>query len=180
MNNRNKGKAKNILAWCSIPLILLLTYCLDGYATFHSSNYSFIHNIVDTPPPVVKNANDSLKFPIKTKSDTLRTPRMSEEKKPTTDSVFTQFADTFTFKRSKDTLSAPVVYHADDSMVIDVPAEKMYLYGKVSSVKYEDNNLSAPLIEFDQKTSIVSAFLVKDSMGKALSYPILPKLIYKR
>jgi LPS-assembly protein len=171
MNNRNKGKAKNILAWCSIPLILLLTYCLDGYATFHSSNYLFSHNIIDTPPPVIKNANDTLKLPIKKKTDTLRTPRMSEEKKPTTDTVFSQLADTFTFKRSKDTLSAPVVYHADDSMVIDVPAEKMYLYGKVSSVKYEDNNLSAPLIEFDQKTSIVSAFLVKDSTGKVVSYP---------
>jgi LPS-assembly protein len=171
MNNRNKGKAKNILAWCSLPLILLLTYCLDGYATFHSSNYVFSNNIIDTPPPIIKNAKDSLKFAAKKKVDTLRVPRMNEERKPITDTVFTQFADTFTFKRSKDTLSSPVVYHADDSMVIDVPAEKMYLYGKVSSVKYEDNNLSAPLIEFDNKTSIVSAFLVKDSTGKVTSYP---------
>jgi LPS-assembly protein len=171
MNNRNKGKAKNILAWCSLPLILLLTYCLDGYATFHSNSYTFIHNIIDTPPPVIKNAKDSLKFPVKKQPDTLRVPSMSEEKKQATDTVFTQFADTFTFKKSKDTLSAPVVYHADDSMVVDVPAEKMYLYGKVSSIKYEDNNLSAPLIEFDQKTSIVSAFLVKDSTGKVKSYP---------
>ncbi len=171
MNNRNKGKAKNILAWCSIPLILLLTYCLDGYATFHTNTYLFTYNIVDTPPPIVKNVNDSLKFATKKKTDSIRVPRMSEEKKATTDTNFTQFADTFTFKKSNDTLSSPVVYHADDSMVIDVPAEKMYLYGKVSSVKYEDNNLSAPLIEFDQKTSIVSAFLVKDSTGKVTSYP---------
>jgi LPS-assembly protein len=171
MNNRNKGKAKNILAWCSLPLILLLTYCFDAYATFHSYNYVYRHITVDTPPPVIKNANDNLKLPIKKKTDTLRVPSMSEEKKPLADTIFTQFADTFTFKRSKDTLSAPVVYHADDSMVIDVPAEKMYLYGKISSVKYDNNNLSAPLIEFDQKANVVSAFLVKDSTGKAVSYP---------
>lgn len=79
--------------------------------------------------------------------------------------------DTFSVRMSKDTLAAPVVYHADDSMVLDVPAKKMYLYGRKSNVKYQDNSLSAPSIEYDNKTSLVKAVLVKDSLGKVISYP---------
>ena len=170
MNNRNKGKAKNILAWWCLPMFILLTYHFDGFATFQKSTYQFQHSIQDTPPFVIKNA-DTNKLIIKTKKDTVRTPSISEEKKKVTDTTINQMVDTFNFKASKDSLTAPVVYHADDSMVIDVPNEKMYLYGKISSVKYEDNDLSAPQIQFDQKTSMVSAFIKKDSTGKVLSYP---------
>ena len=170
MSNKNKGKAKNILAWWCLPLLILLTYHLKGFAKYKSYKYLYSQQIRDTPPPIKKNI-DRISGYVKKKSDTLRTPSISEEKKKKSDSLFTQSIDTFNFKTSKDSLSAPVVYHADDSMVIDVPGQKMYLYGKISSVKYEDNNLSAPQIQFDQKTSLVSAFIKKDSLGKVLSYP---------
>src|SRR5690606_1276963 len=83
------------------------------------------------------------------------------------------YVDTVNLKFSKDTLSAPVVYHADDSMVLDVPKEKLYLYGKVSSIKYLDNELEAPLIEYDQETNLVKAHLTKDSTGKVISYAVI-------
>ena len=170
MINKNKGKAKYILAWWCLPLLILLTYHFNGFAKFTSFNIQFSHAISDTPPPI-KNVLDSvLKVPRK-KSDTIRKPSISEVEPKKADTVLTQSIDTFAFRTSKDSLSAPVVYHADDSMVIDVPGQKMYLYGKVSSVKYEDNDLSAPQIQFDQKTSLVSAFIKKDSTGKVLSYP---------
>ncbi len=170
MSNRVKGKAKYILAWWCLPLLILLTYHFKGFAKLKFNKYQFVQQIRDTPPPVLKNI-DSLKLIPKKKSDTLRVPSISEEKKPVTDTLLTQSIDTFNFRASKDSLTAPVVYHADDSMVIDVPGQKMYLYGKISSVNYEDNNLSAPQIQFDQKTNLVSAFLKKDSTGKVLSYP---------
>ncbi len=173
MNNSNKGKAKNMLSWWCLPLLILLTYHFNSYAKIQHASYLFSHALVDTPPPI-KNTIDTSKGSLSKKKDTLRVPSMSEEKKKVVagDSSFTQLTDTFSFKRSKDSLSSPVVYHADDSMVIDVPAEKMYLYGKKSSVKYEENNLSAPQIQFDQKTSVVSAFLKKDSTGKVIAYPL--------
>ena len=170
MNNRNKGKAKNILAWWCLPMFILLTYHFKGFATFQKFTYQFHHSIQDTPPPVIK-LIDTNKLIIKPKKDTIRTPSISAEKQKVADTTISQLVDTFNFKTSKDSLTAPVVYHADDSMVIDVPNEKMYLYGKISSVKYEDNDLSAPQIQFDQKTSMVSAFIKKDSTGKVLSYP---------
>ncbi len=168
MNNTNKGKAKNILAWSLPLLLLLLTYHFDGFASF--IHYNIKQSFTDTPPPV-KNLTDTNIIKIKKRSDTLRKPFIGEEKKIIIDSSFTNVSDTFSFKRSKDTLDAPVVYHADDSMVFDVPTKKMILYGKISSIKYSDNNLSAPQIEYDQRTSLVKAFLKKDSAGKVLSYP---------
>lgn len=168
MNYRNKGKAKYILTWACLPLFILLTYHSEG---FSGRVFSFAHAspLSDTPPPVIK-IKDTLSV-IKKKTDTIRTPSITAKKEVIADTTIIAFADTFDFKVSKESLSSPVVYHADDSMVIDVPAQKMYLYGKVSSVKYQDNALSAPQIQFDQKTSLVSAFIKKDSTGKVISYP---------
>jgi LPS-assembly protein len=170
MNNRIKGKAKNIFIWCCMPLFILLTYHYKIYANNNVKYFTNIAAIRDTPPPIIKNAIDTTK-PVKKKIEAPRVPSFGDEKKVAKDTILSQLVDTFTFRKSKDSLNAPVVYHADDSMVIDVPNEKVYLYGKVSKIKYDGNDLSAPKIEFDQKTSIVSAFLVKDSTGKAIAYP---------
>ncbi len=87
--------------------------------------------------------------------------------------------DTIPIKKSGDSLSAPVVYQAEDSMVIDVPSRKIYLYGKETSVKYTDNELTAPIIEFDQQTQVVSAFIQKDSSGKVITYPTFNQSDFK-
>jgi LPS-assembly protein len=178
MNNLYKGKAKNISAWWYLPLFVLLTYHLQSFATYNGTQYYHYQNIVDTPPPVVK-PTEINNTNLKNKPKSTPTATFGEEKKKTIDSTYLHVTDTFTFKKSKDTLDAPIIYHADDSMVIDVPGEKMYLYGKVSSVKYSDNNLSAPEIEFDNKTSLVSAYLKKDSTGKAISYPYYESAEFK-
>lgn len=80
-------------------------------------------------------------------------------------------ADSFGFKISKDSLAAPVVYHADDSAVMDVPSKKLILYGKKSQVDYEDNSLTSPYIEYDNTTSLVKAHMKKDSTGTEIIYP---------
>jgi LPS-assembly protein len=170
MNHLYKGKAKYISAWWYLPLFVLLTYHLQSYATYNSGQFNNIHSIIDTPPPVFK-IIDTPKIATKKKPTEKTGPSFGEEKKTNVDTTYIPNTDTFTFKKSKDALDAPINYHADDSMVIDVPGEKMYLYGKVSSIKYSGNNLSAPEIQFDNKTNLVSAFLKKDSTGKAISYP---------
>jgi hypothetical protein len=86
------------------------------------------------------------------------------------DSISLQVIDTFNIKTAND-ITAPVFYNADDSMVVDIPEGKMYLYGKESRVLYLDNELSAPQIEYDRKVSLVTAVLVKDSAGKVVSMP---------
>ncbi|MBP6431564.1 MAG: LPS-assembly protein LptD [Ferruginibacter sp.] len=88
------------------------------------------------------------------------------------DTVIVPKVDTLPYKVAKDNLDAPVKYHAEDSMVLDVPAKKILLYGKETKVNYVDNELISPRIEFDQRTSLVSAYLVKDSNGNVVSMPV--------
>jgi LPS-assembly protein len=173
MNNTSKGKIKYVFLWLCLPLLLLLTYHFNTYAKINKIWLKFDINkpIVDTPPPVNNNIPTELETQ-KPAKEGFRRPTIGDEKIKIVDtSKKINVVDTFQYKKSKDGLTEPLNYHADDSMVIDVPKEKMYLYGKTSSIKYEDNNLSAPKIEFDQKTSLVSAYLVKDSTGKVVSYP---------
>ena len=95
----------------------------------------------------------------------------SKNKEQISDTNIVVKRDTFSFKSSKDSLDAPVIYHADDSMVMDIPAKKIILYGKETRVNYIDNKLVSPRIEFDQRTNLVSAYLVKDSNGNVIAFP---------
>ncbi len=84
------------------------------------------------------------------------------------DSIYTKI-DTLDLKLSKDTLDAPVVYTAEDSMVLDVDTKTIKLYGKEAKTTYKDNELTAPSIMFDQSTGNVTAALKRDSTGKVIS-----------
>ncbi len=95
----------------------------------------------------------------------------SKNKEQISDTNIVVKRDTFSFRSSKDSLDAPVIYHADDSMVMDIPAKKIILYGKETRVNYIDNKLVSPRIEFDQRTNLVSAYLIKDSNGNVIAYP---------
>ena len=166
MNNENKGKAKYSLA--SLVMLMFIAVTL-GTAQIGAQPPEFDKILTaDTIPVpssdtglVIKKSTpglqDTIPFPLK---DSLRTR-----------DTLRVVVDTFDFKVSKDSLSAPVVYHADDSMVMDIPSKKILLYGKDSRVKYTDNELTAPGIQFDQKTNMVTAYLRKDSTGKVISFP---------
>ncbi len=73
--------------------------------------------------------------------------------------------DTLKLKISKDSIPAQIDYEAQDSMVLDVDAKKIFLFGK-TQIKYEDVVLNAPLIEFDQETQFVYAKMARDSAGQ--------------
>ncbi|HMR93056.1 MAG TPA: putative LPS assembly protein LptD, partial [Chitinophagaceae bacterium] len=79
------------------------------------------------------------------------------------DSMLTR-VDTFSLRLSKDTLSAPVNYSAEDSVVVQMINKKIYLYGKTKT-QYEDVTLTAPLVEIDQQTQLLKAVHSKDSLG---------------
>ena len=72
--------------------------------------------------------------------------------------------DTFSIKMSKDSLDAPVKYEAQDSAVVLIREKKIILYGKTKT-DYKDISLTAPKVELDQQTQIVTAFNAKDSAG---------------
>lgn len=80
--------------------------------------------------------------------------------------------DTFNIRVSKDTLDAPISYSASDSMVLDVPNNKIIYYRK-ANIKYTDMDLTADSIEVDQKSKIVTATYRKDSTGAMIGKPTL-------
>src|SRR3954470_2890709 len=80
-----------------------------------------------------------------------------------------QKIDTFSLKYSKDTLDAPIKYEASDSGVLLVKEKKFLLYGKTKTV-YKDVTLTAPMVELDQETNIVTAVNAKDSLGNVFAW----------
>ncbi len=146
MNNLNKGKAKNILSWCSMWLLFAFISLDTGALT---SAHVFFYKPL---------TNDTIPSGLGQLRSTI---------------------DTLSFKTSKDTLSAPVAHHADDSMVFDIPHKRLLLYGKTSNVVYMDNDLTAPSIEFEQQTNLVTAYLTKDSTGKVIAFPSFQQADFK-
>jgi hypothetical protein len=78
--------------------------------------------------------------------------------------------DTFSLKLSKDSLEAPLKYEAEDSAVVLIKDKKIILFGKTKT-DYTDITLTAPKIELDQQTQIVTAYNSVDSSGTILEQP---------
>jgi hypothetical protein len=86
-----------------------------------------------------------------------------------TDSLRTK-VDTFQVRLSRDSIDAPVTFQAEDSMILDIPAQKIYIYNK-AQVAYKDIKLEAAVIQLDQPSQILTAYPVKDSAGMPEGVP---------
>ena len=118
--------------------------------------YSPLTAITDTIPPVSK--NDSLSALSFNNKDTTGLPGKDSF-------AVRQKVDTFSIKLSKDSMDAPLKYEAEDSVVVLIQSKKILLYGKTKT-EYKDILLTAPRVEVDQQTQIVTAFNQKDSTGE--------------
>ena len=115
----------------------------------------------DTVPPTARRSIN--------KNPLLKNDSLPTAKKDT--SVKVQVKDTFDLKLSKDSLTAPIEFSATDSMVLDIPNKKIYLYNN-ASVKYNDIDLKAGKVEMDQQTQILVATYLKDTAGKKIGRPV--------
>ncbi|UEG49580.1 LPS-assembly protein LptD [Ferruginibacter lapsinanis] len=171
MNNNYKGKAKYISASLAVLLLSAMTLISSG------SNSSLLH-FYKILTPIKGAAHDNENGNIVNSIHEMK--KYIIDTIPGDDTLIIQTkVDTLNVKASKDSLDAPVVYHADDSMVLDVPGKKIYLYGKDARTKYKDNELTAPGIEFDQSTNLVTASLKKDSLGKVIAFPTFNQSDFK-
>ncbi len=168
MNQTNKGKAKIFSVWLCATMMLILTFYHKSIG-FNRGNIH-IHLTADTIPKPERPLRISTAQPVasppkvapfKTSTDTL--PGVGS------DTLRVATSDTFNFKTAQGALDVPVSYHADDSMVLDVPTNTIRFYGKISTVEYADNKLQAPQIEYNQNSNLVTAHHVKDSAGKVIA-----------
>ncbi|MEP7079750.1 MAG: putative LPS assembly protein LptD [Ginsengibacter sp.] len=94
----------------------------------------------------------------------------SSKKKPI-DSTFNP-VDTTKFKLAKNALDAPVKYSAEDSAVMNLGEQvTITLYGTKAVTNYKDNELTAPVITYEQSTGDIIASIKRDSSGKVISLP---------
>jgi LPS-assembly protein len=177
MIHSSKGKAKYISAWV-IPVLLLALTASGGNKFVYNQSFhiSLTADTIPKPPP--RN-----KIPTKDASEKIIEKTMIQKERAKAnqkqDTAIVPAADTFSIKYAKGALDAPITYHADDSMVLDVPDKKIRLYGKSNKTNYQDNELVAPVIEYDQKTNIVTAYMTKDSLGNIVSYAAFTQKDFK-
>jgi hypothetical protein len=149
-----KINVKRGLAIVVAAYLLILTF----YVKAGEPHSLLSFNISDTVP--VKAAVDT--FPktfLARKSDSLRTGK-ADSIRITTDTI----------PLSKDSLDAPVHYHADDSALLIVPTRNFLLYGKAAT-EYKDMKLDAGVISYDDSTKVVKAYGAKDTTGTLSSKP---------
>lgn len=72
---------------------------------------------------------------------------------------------------SKDAISSPVKYYAQDSIIFDIKGKKAYLYDSVE-VKYEDIILTANYMEIDFDKNELYARGTKDTSGNLKGNPV--------
>ena len=171
MNYVYKVTSKYILA-CTF---ILTSFLLTIESKSINVSYPSFHNSLTTPDTLPHpNRNKSvqkLREMLKTDSAQRSPIKNSDINKSPDTSLSLQRRDTFDLKVSRDSLDAPMDYSADDSMVLDVPSKKIILYGKQTKLHYKGNDLSAPMIQLDQETGIVGAYLKRDSTGKVIAFP---------
>lgn len=177
MYKRCKVNYKSVLV-AAFVAFLIYGLTTEGIAAFRQhplffSNLTFLVN--DTLPQQKRTAPRQL--PARQNQDTATISNQNSKndtippKADSTgnDSTF-QKIDTFNLKISKDSIDAPVDFKADDSMVIDIPGKKIYLYNK-AEVKFKDVSLNAAVIQLDQPTQILTAYSMKDTAGKREGVP---------
>ncbi len=110
--------------------------------------------------------------------DTLSLPKDSLSN-AITDSLNTTLADSLTSQNknvppnisiAQDGLDAVINYKATDSIVFDIPGEKIYLYG-TAKAEQDELNLEAHEIIFSNKEKTLTAKGRKDSLGNLVDVP---------
>jgi LPS-assembly protein len=136
-------------------LFCTLTWKTGAYANSPTDFYKPLTSCTDTTRLPV--TNDTLKTKVASSADTTKLPSV--------DSIqMVNKTDTFSLRLSKDSLDAPLKYAAEDSVVILITDKKVLLYGKTKT-EYQDITLTAPKVELDQQTQVVTAVNSKDSVG---------------
>ena len=176
MSKRSKIRQNKILAFSGLLILLFFINQIhaSGYHSFYSNSFTD-NNVTDTiitDSTLQKLRNDTGALP----HDTVRSNNVISAP----DSLF--FKDTAAEKGrkqkidsmliSKDSLTAPIEYSAEDSGVLLVDSRNFYLYGKANA-KNKDVDLTANNIQYDQLTQVVKAFGGIDTANNPLSKPTL-------
>ncbi|HEV8283280.1 MAG TPA: putative LPS assembly protein LptD [Chitinophagaceae bacterium] len=162
MNQLRKFRA-NYFSAGVLTAVIALIFCTitPKIASAHAPSKYFYSTLTTRQDTIPTRKNDSLQNRVDSLRDSLVAKPLIDTTKPN------QKIDTFAFKVSKDSLDAPVHYEAEDSAVVLIKQKKILLYGKTKT-DYKDITLTAPKVEVDQETQIVTAYNSVDSLGEII------------
>jgi lipopolysaccharide assembly outer membrane protein LptD (OstA) len=182
MQNRNEFNATIIspIAFTAILFALMITSVDSSGKTSLKGYEPNFNNLSSKLIPSKKNhfsvaekqkfLSDTIPNLNNNPADTILAKRTDSLQKKDT-SLTSKTADTIHFKFAKNALESPVQYTAEDSMVVDVEGKTVTLYGKKVTTNYKDNNLTGPIISFDEASGDIIAAIKRDSAGKVVSFP---------
>lgn len=149
-------------------LTATIFYSQTWKTSLHDADHGYfitsLTSYTDTVPP--KQKKDSVSNQ-KASADSLKINLSDSPNRLAIDTTPKVKTDTFSLKLSKDSLDAPVKYEAADSAVVLIKDKKIILYGKTKT-DYTDITLTAPKVELDQSTQVVTAFNSRDSAGNVI------------
>ena len=148
MNYWHKLTAKKIITIICVGAGMLISFQLLAFNNSKSFFGNFLTNFRDTIP-LQKN---------------IKTSTILNKKNDT--SILVATKDTVLF--SKDSIESPIVYAAEDSGVLIVSTKTFILYGKAKTT-YQDIDLEAATISFDQDKQQVKASGSSDTSANALN-----------
>ena len=160
-------------------LLTLIFTAIFFSVTFNSpANYSYISRFGKilalgqdtTKPRAARQRNGRHQNASAVTSDTTHRDSLTIARDSIRRDSLRRTGDTLDYTISKDTLSATIDYKASDSVVMNIPSKKITLYNKAST-KYQDADLSAYKIEYDQLKNVVVASYDKDTGGNIIGLP---------
>jgi lipopolysaccharide assembly outer membrane protein LptD (OstA) len=162
MNGLRKFRPKFLFAGVLTAILFFTqTWKSAGNRLSSTGFYITLTNTTDTVPVTKKDS--LLRRARPSATDSLIPLQTDSSGKPGFDTLRNRIkTDTFSLKISKDSLDAPVEYEAVDSAVVMVQDKKVILYGKTKT-KYKTIELTAPQMELNQETQILTAVNSKDS-----------------
>ena len=166
MGNRCKVSVKRISAFGAIAIIFIITAQLKAIPIV-VNKYLLPQVQVDSPPTKKNVLIDSGKIKVPVTSDSLFLKGGAKNNDSPVQKI-----DTFDLKLSKDSLTAPVSYSAEDSGVLIIPTKEFILYGKAKA-KYTDLEVTANTIELNQDKQMLKAYGSTDTTGNPLNKPKL-------
>ena len=169
MSKQCKVRSKRNLAFPLIAIIFLITIQVNAKHKWQKVSFQSYSAAVDSPPPVKR---PKIIDTAAKKNPVAVTDSANASSDTTLNDSLTQLTDTLNVKLSKDSLTAPVTYAAEDSGVLIIPTKEFILYGKANA-KYTDVEVNAATIHLDQEKQTLTAYGSTDTTGNPLNKPKL-------
>ena len=163
-NQFKKYFYKNFIIKTNSKNTTQLIYLILAFCYINTALYSQEKN------PLLKESNDlKLSDTIFSKTDTNILGKKDSLNLKVNDSILVSKKDSI--KKPKELLESAIVHSADSLIRQDIKNNKISLY-KNAHIHYKDIDLTAGFIEIDNKTNIVTAKGIKDSVGVYSQLPV--------